>query len=122
LAQHEGFLGLPGLTSLSEAAAQALTQHKGDLWLNGKAEEAVEASKTGSVAKTERYFEFKDNQSAKFWGIRVQVCKVTVHFGKIGGSGQTRSKSFKDEITAQAHAERLVKEKTRKGYNETPGA
>jgi len=45
LAQHEGFLGLPGLTSLSEAAAQALTQHKGDLWLNGKAEEAVELAR-----------------------------------------------------------------------------
>ena len=87
-----------------------------------KSNRSTPASKTGSVAKTDRYFEFKDNQSAKFWGIRVQVCEVTVRFGRIGGSGQTQSKSFKDEIMAQAHAAKLVTEKTRKGYKETSSA
>ena len=40
----------------------------------------------------------------------------------IGGSGQTQSKSFKDEIMAQSHAAKLVTEKTRKGYKEAPNA
>ena len=40
----------------------------------------------------------------------------------IGGSGQTESKSFKDKIMAQAHAENPVTEKTRKCYKETPSA
>ena len=35
LAQHEGRLWLNGLTSLSERAAQALADHEGDLDLNG---------------------------------------------------------------------------------------
>jgi DNA ligase-1 len=83
---------------------------------------SVPASKTGFVAQPERSFEIKDHQSAKFWGIRVQVCEVTVRSGRIGGSGQTQSKSFKDEIMAQAHAAKLVTEKTRKGYKETSSA
>ena len=40
----------------------------------------------------------------------------------IGGSGQSESKSFKDEIMAQAHSAKLVTEKTRKGYKEAPNA
>ncbi len=36
----------------------------------------------------------------------------------IGGSGQSESKSFKDEIMAQAHAGNLVTEKTRKCLKE----
>ena len=35
LAQHKGDLSLEGLTSLSEAAAQALGKHEGGLWLAG---------------------------------------------------------------------------------------
>jgi len=35
LAQHKGYLYLSGLTSLSDAAAQALAQHQGGLYLNG---------------------------------------------------------------------------------------
>lgn len=52
----------------------------------------------------------------------MQVCEVTVRFGRIGGSGQMQSKSFNDEIMAQAHAAKLVTEKTRKGYKETSSA
>ena len=35
LAQHEGCLELSGLMSLSDAAAQALAEHKENLWLSG---------------------------------------------------------------------------------------
>ena len=87
-----------------------------------KSSKPAPASKTGSVAKKERYFEFKDKQSSKFWEIRVQGCDVTVRFGKIGVSGQTQSKSFPDQAMAEAHAGRLITEKTKKGYKETPSA
>ncbi|MEE3074509.1 MAG: hypothetical protein VX739_02425, partial [Planctomycetota bacterium] len=35
LAKHKGYLGLAGLTELSEAAAEALARHEGDLNLKG---------------------------------------------------------------------------------------
>lgn len=84
-----------------------------------KSSRSAPASKTGCAAKKERYFEFKNNQSSKFWEIRVQGCNVIVRFGKIGGSGQTQFKSFKDDAMAQAHAGRIITEKTGKGYKET---
>lgn len=76
------------------------------------------ASKTGSTPKTERYFEYKDNKSSKFWEICVQGSDVTVRFGKIGGTGQTQSKSFNDPALAYAHAEKLIIGKAKKGYHE----
>jgi DNA ligase-1 len=76
------------------------------------------SSKTGSTPKTERYFEYKDNKSSKFWEICVLGSDVTVRFGKIGGTGQTQSKSFNDPALAYAHAEKLIMAKAKKGYHE----
>jgi len=41
---------------------------------------------------------------------------VTVRFGRNGTNGQTQTKAFPDETAAQKHADKLVKEKTAKGY------
>ena len=41
LATHKGYLNLDGLTTLSAAAAKALAKHKGELWLHGVARAAV---------------------------------------------------------------------------------
>jgi len=54
LAQHKGKLYLKGLTSLSDAAAQALAQHKGNLYLDGKAEKAVERARKRAIANPMR--------------------------------------------------------------------
>ncbi len=43
----------------------------------------------------------------------------TVTYGKIGTAEQTQTKTFKDNATAQAEADKLIKEKTKKGYVET---
>jgi len=66
-----------------------------------------------------RYFEFSDGKSNKFWEVAVDDCDVTVRYGRIGANGQTKTKSFADASKAVAHAEKLIGEKTGKGYVET---
>lgn len=69
-----------------------------------------------AAATTVRRFEFSEGSSNKFWEIFVDGPQVTVRFGGIGTNGQTNVKSFPDEAAAAKHAEKLVKEKTAKGY------
>ena len=45
LARHKGRLYLGGLTSLSDAAAQALARHKGELSLSGDTRKAVDQAR-----------------------------------------------------------------------------
>ncbi len=73
--------------------------------------------KSGETAM-KRYFEFVDGKSSKFWEIAQNGTDVTVRFGKIGTNGQTQTKSFADADAATKHAEKLVEEKTGKGYQE----
>ena len=70
----------------------------------------------GSAMK--RYFEFVDDKSSKFWEISRDGVNVTVRFGRIGANGQTQTKTFADEAAAQKHADKLIEEKTEKGYEE----
>lgn len=72
-----------------------------------------------------RYFEFvgEDAQrgteaSSKFWEIETNGTEVTVRFGKIGTNGQTTIKSFGSDADAAKHADKLIAEKTKKGYVE----
>jgi uncharacterized protein (TIGR02996 family) len=65
-----------------------------------------------------RTFEFNDAKSHKFWSIDVKGKTFTVTFGKIGTAGQSQTKTFKDDATAQTEADKLIREKTKKGYVE----
>ena len=65
-----------------------------------------------------RRFEYIYGKSNKFWEISVLGKEVTVRFGRIDTQGQTQVKSFADEAAAAKHAEKLIKEKTAKGYRE----
>jgi uncharacterized protein (TIGR02996 family) len=69
-----------------------------------------------------RTFEFTDAKSRKFWNIDVKDNAFTVTYGKIGTVGQSQTKTFKDAPAAQAEADKLIKEKTKKGYTETTRA
>jgi DNA ligase-1 len=69
-----------------------------------------------SAAK--RHFEFVDGKSSKFWEISQSGCDVTVRYGRIGANGQTQTKAFSDEAAAKSHADKLIAEKTEKGYVE----
>jgi predicted DNA-binding WGR domain protein len=65
-----------------------------------------------------RRFEFIAGSSYKFWEVHVHQKEVTVRFGRIGTAGQTQTKTFLDPATAAKHAEKLIREKTAKGYQE----
>ena len=74
--------------------------------------------KTGGGSSEPRYFEFNDGKSAKFWEIQIAGTDVTVRYGRIGSDGRIQTKSFSDKATADAHAEKLIEQKTGKGYVE----
>jgi uncharacterized protein (TIGR02996 family) len=69
-----------------------------------------------------RTFQFRDAKSHKFWHIDVAGTEVTVTFGKIGAAGQTQTKTFATPEAARAEADKLIREKVKKGYAETTPA
>ena len=71
-----------------------------------------------SIDASARRFEFVDEKSAKFWEIDVIAESVEVKFGKIGTKGQTQMKDFETAEEALKHAEKLVHEKLKNGYQE----
>jgi len=64
--------------------------------------------------KTQLIFQ-KDN-SHKFWNITVDGNTHTVHYGRVGTDGQTKTKEFADETTALKDANKLIASKVKKGY------
>ena len=66
-----------------------------------------------------RTFSYSDAKSHKFWTIDVTGTGFAVTYGKIGTAGQTAAKSFATADKCQAEADKLVREKTGKGYVET---
>ena len=71
---------------------------------------------------TTRRFEFIEGNSAKFWEVSVSGASVAVRYGRIGTQGQSQTKSLADTAAALRHAEKLIGEKTGKGYRETTSA
>ena len=65
-----------------------------------------------------RRFEFSDGTSNKFWEVDVKGKTLNVSFGKIGTKGQSKPKDFATPEKAKAEMEKLIKEKTSKGYVE----
>jgi DNA ligase-1 len=101
--------------SAAEAAPPAATQRRTAARESSAPSPSV-PSKESSTMK--RYFEYTDEKSNKFWEIDMSGTSVTVRFGKIGANGQTQTKTFPDAAAAQKHHDKLVEEKTEKGYEE----
>ena len=83
--------------------------------------EAGSESGSGSVDAADgevRYFEFVSGTSSKFWEITQHGTSHTVRYGRIGAKGATKTKTFSDEASMQASAEKLIAQKTGKGYSE----
>jgi DNA ligase-1 len=68
-----------------------------------------------STAGTRR-FVCTEGGSQKFWEVTLDGASHTVRFGKVSTPGQERTKTFASEAAAKADAEKLVKDKTGKGY------
>jgi predicted DNA-binding WGR domain protein len=62
------------------------------------------------------HLRYQDEKSSKFWEIEVEGSSHTVRYGKIGTDGQTKTKEFGSPDEAQASADKLVKQKLKKGY------
>jgi uncharacterized protein (TIGR02996 family) len=71
---------------------------------------------------SKRYFEFSDGSSNKFWEVWIAGSQVLTRYGKIGASGQTTVKDEGTEAAAQKLHDKLVREKTGKGYQEKTAA
>lgn len=65
-----------------------------------------------------RRFEFEEDGSSKFWEVMVVDTTCTVRFGKIGSAGQKKPKKLASAEAAQKEMEKLIREKTGKGYEE----
>jgi predicted DNA-binding WGR domain protein len=69
-----------------------------------------------------RRFECVEGSASKFWEVAVGGDALTVRYGRIGSNGQTQTKSFASAAKAQAEYDKLIREKTGKGYLEVGGA
>jgi len=65
-----------------------------------------------------RYFEFKDEISDKFWEIELKGSALHLRWGKTGTNGQSKIKVLESADKAQKEYNKLVAEKTQKGYQE----
>ena len=65
-----------------------------------------------------KHLQFIDGTSDKFWQIEANGNSYTVVYGRNGTSGQIQSKSFDTVEACLKAAEKLVAEKTKKGYSE----
>jgi predicted DNA-binding WGR domain protein len=90
------------------------TEHVGVPRIKPAVEEA--AGEKGSAKFNE--FHFTQGSSNKFWKIAVSGCEMIVVFGRIGTKGSMVTKVFESEDRAKREANKLVLEKTRKGYVE----
>jgi predicted DNA-binding WGR domain protein len=74
------------------------------------------------VFMARREFHFVEGTSKKFWVIDLKGSEFTVDWGRIGTAGQTKTKKFGSEAEAKKQYDKLVAEKTGKGYTEVGGA
>lgn len=81
-------------------------------------EEADDDDEAFGSAAERRRFEFQEGNSSKFWEIELGDCSLTTWWGKIGTAGQSKTLEFDSEDEAQKQYDKLVLEKTKKGYEE----
>jgi len=79
---------------------------------------ASAAAATTSGSSAVRHFEYVEGSSSKFWEVSVSGCEVTVRYGRIGSAGTSKVKAHADVQAARCEADKLIAEKTGKGYVE----
>jgi len=62
---------------------------------------------------------YQDGSSHKFWNLEQIAEQLLVHYGKAGAAGQRQTKQLASVEAATHEADKLVREKLRKGYQET---
>jgi predicted DNA-binding WGR domain protein len=69
-----------------------------------------------------RRFVFSDASSNKFWEVATDGLKMVVRFGRVGTRGQVQVKTFGTTARAEEEKEKMIREKTGKGYKEINGS
>jgi DNA ligase-1 len=69
-------------------------------------------------ANKPRYFEFVQGNSSKFWEVSQAGNTMTTRWGRIGSSGQLKTKTFADAEFAAKALSSLIMEKVEEGYVE----
>jgi predicted DNA-binding WGR domain protein len=73
------------------------------------------------MATNKRRLEMIEGSSSKFWEVSVEGASFTVTFGRIGTAGLSKTTDCESPAAAQAGADKLVREKLKKGYHEPGG-
>lgn len=68
-----------------------------------------------------RRFEFSEGGSQKFWEIEQAGSSFTVCYGRLGTAGQSKTTQCPSADEATADVAKLIREKTKKGYQEIGG-
>ncbi|WP_115810082.1 DUF6493 family protein [Flavobacterium aquicola] len=66
-----------------------------------------------------KHLKYIDGTSDKFWQIEVSEINYTVTYGKNGTSGTSQTKTFNSTEECLKAAEKILAEKTKKGYSES---
>ena len=87
------------------------------------AKSAATPSAAGSDSATgetiaKRSFQCTEDGASKFWEIWLAGADLTTSWGKIGTNGQEKTKSFATPAKAKTEYDKLIAEKTGKGYEE----
>jgi uncharacterized protein (TIGR02996 family) len=61
-------------------------------------------------------YELVEGTSSKFWEIELEGTSFTTRYGRIGTDGQTTTKEWKTKDEAKKQYDKIVAEKTKKGY------
>lgn len=67
------------------------------------------------------HLEYRDRTSNKLWEAHLSGSELTVRFGRIGTSGQVKTRSFVSPAAAARERDTLVASKLNKGYRSTRG-
>jgi predicted DNA-binding WGR domain protein len=79
---------------------------------------AKAASSGGGGGGKKRHFEFVEGSSSKFWEVWVDGTSFCTRYGRIGAAGQETVKDAGSEEKAKKEYDKLIAEKTKKGYKE----
>jgi len=123
-----GRIGTKGQTKVKELSDSATATKEFEKLIKQKTSKGYEevgdsaSSSSGGGGSARREFHFVSGASAKFWAIELNGTSFDVTYGKIGTDGTTKTKDFASDEKASAACEKLIAEKTGKGYEEVSGS
>jgi predicted DNA-binding WGR domain protein len=85
---------------------------------SSKTKKSLRLLRPKEVKAVVKYFELTDSKSTKFWEVEQQGSAVHLRWGKIGANGQSKVKELDSKEDATKEVEKLIKQKTKKGYVE----